>query len=152
MLKLKESAGMKKIRLIAILAVLIAVIIPVAVFAGGTFYCSTSVTAGGSGTLADPWACSDATQLDSVVNDQICDVYNGGYLYQIFPSSYRYHVVSYYSSVDCRITASYDYAGYPPSTGAEVPTPLIVGGIALLGAGLVAAGYFIVRRRNQVIA
>jgi len=138
---------MKKMRLIAILAILIALVIPLSASAAGTFYCSTSVTIGGSGTLTDPWACSDDTQLDSVINDQICDIYNGGDLYQIFPSSYRYHVVTYYSSVDCRVTATYDYAGYPPSTGVEVPTPIIVGGVALVGAGLVAAGLLIRRRK-----
>jgi hypothetical protein len=138
---------MKKMRLIAILAILIAVLIPLSVSAAGTFYCSSSVTIGGSGTLVDPWACSDATQLDSVINDQICAIYNGGDLYQIFPSSYRYHVVTYYSSLDCRVTATYDYAGYPPSTGVEVPTPYIVGGVALVGVGLVAAGLMIRRRK-----
>ena len=139
---------MKKLRLVAILAILIAVMIPVAVSAAGTFYCSTSVATGGTGTLIDPWACSDATQLDSVISDQICDVYTGGDLYQVFPSSYRYHVVTWYSVDDCRVTATYDYAGYPPSTGPDVPTPYIVGAVALVGVGLVAAGYVIIRRRK----
>jgi hypothetical protein len=143
---------MKKLRILTILAILIAVLIPVAVSAAGTFYCSSSVTSGGTGTLADPWACSDATQLDSVINDQICDVYSGGDLYQIFPSSYRYHVVTWYSVDDCRVTATYDYAGYPPSTGVDVPTPYIVGAIALVGMGLVAAGFIIIRRRKLVEA
>ena len=139
---------MKKLRLIVILAILIAVMIPAAASAAGTFYCSSSVTTGGTGTLEDPWACSDAPQLDSVINDQICAVYNGGDLYQIFPSSYRYHVVSWYSLDDCRVTATYDYAGYPPSTGPDVPTPYLVGAVALFGAGLVAAGFIIIRRRK----
>ena len=138
---------MKKYRIIAILAIMIALLIPGAVNAAGTFYCSTSVTVGGSGTLADPWACSDDTQLQSVIDDQICDVYNGGDLYQIFPASYRYHVITWYSVDDCRVTASFDYAGYPPSTGVEIGTPYIVGGVALLGAGLVAAGLLIRRRK-----
>jgi hypothetical protein len=138
---------MKKIRLIAILAIMISLLIPGAVNAAGTFYCSTSVVAGGTGTLADPWACSDATQLQSVIDDEICDVYSGGDLYQIFPASYRYHVITWYSVDDCRVTASYDYAGYPPSTGVEIGTPYIVGGVALLGAGLVATGLLIRRKR-----
>ena len=146
---------MKKLRtilVIAIFAVMALGVIPTAVDAAGTFYCSTSVTTGGSGTLVDPWACSDDTQLQSVIDEQICAVYSGGDLYQLFPSSYRYHVVTWFSADDCRVTASYDYAGYPPSTGAEVPTPIIVGGVAILGAGLVAAGYIIIRRRKQVTA
>jgi hypothetical protein len=143
---------MKKIRLIAVLAIMAALLIPGAVNAAGTFYCSTSVTTGGTGTLADPWACSDDTQLQSVIDDQICAVYSGGDLYQLFPASYRYHVVTYYSLDDCRVTATYDYAGYPPSTGVEVATPYIVGGVALLGAGLVAAGLLIRRKRTTVEA
>lgn len=140
---------MKNFRIIAILAILVAVLIPAAVSAAGTFYCSSTVTTGGTGTLVDPWACSDATQLDSVINDQICAIYSGGDLYQIFPSSYRYHVVTWYSTTDCRVTATYDYAGYPPSTGPDLPAPYLVGIVALAGAGLVAAGYVIIRRRNQ---
>jgi hypothetical protein len=146
---------MKKLRnilLIAIFAVMVVGTVPSAVNAAGTFYCSTTVTTGGTGTLTDPWACSDATQLDTVINDQICDLYSGGDLYQLFPSSYRYHVVTWFSATDCRVTATYDYAGYPPSTGVDVPTPYIVGAAALVGVGLIAAGYVIIRRRNQVTA
>jgi hypothetical protein len=139
---------MKKIHLLAILAILIALLVPVTVAAAGTFYCSTSVTTGGTGTLTDPWACSDATQLDSVINDQVCDIYNGGDLYQIFPGSYRLHVVTWYAIDDCRVTATYDYAGYPPSTGPDLPTPYLVGAAAVVGAGLIAAGFIIIRRRR----
>jgi len=144
---------MKKLRnilLIAIFAVIVVGLVPSAVNAAGTFYCSTSVTTGGTGTLDDPWACSDATQLDSVVNDQICDIYSGGDLYQLFPSSYRYHVITWYSATDCRVTATYDYAGYPPYTGVNVATPYVIGAVALVGVGLIAAGYVILRRRKQV--
>ena len=146
---------MKKFRniiLIAVFAVMVVGMVPSSVNAAGTFYCSTSVTTGGTGTLDDPWACSDAAQLDSVVSDQICDIYSGGDLYQLFPDSYRYHVVTWYSATDCRITATYDYAGYPPYTGVDLATPYVVGIVALVGVGLVAAGYVIIRRRNQQVA
>ena len=145
---------MKKFRnilLIAVFAVMIVGMVPSSVDAAGTFYCSTSVTTGGTGTLSDPWACSDATQLDTVINDQICALYSGGDLYQLFPDSYRYHVVTWYSATDCRVTATYDYAGYPPSTGVDLATPYVIGIVAFVGVGLVAAGYFILRRRNQVV-
>jgi hypothetical protein len=141
---------MKKLRIIAILAILIAILIPVTVNAGGVFYCSTSITVDGTGSYTDPWACSDDTQLDTVINDYICDTYSGGYLYQIFPDSYRYHVITWYSDVDCRVTSTTDYAGYPPSTGVDLPTPWIVGGVAVLGAGLVAAGILLRRKRAVV--
>jgi len=146
---------MKKLRnilLIAIFAVMVVGMVPSAANAAGTFYCSTSVTTGGTGTLDDPWACSDDTQLASVVDDQVCDIYSGGDLYQLFPDSYRYHVVTWYSATDCRVTASYDYAGYPPYTGVDLATPYVIGIVALVGVGLVAAGYIIIRRRKQVVA
>ncbi len=142
---------MKKFRILAIFAILVAIMIPTAVSAAGTFYCSSTVTMGGTGTLSDPWACSDATQLDSVINDQVCDIYSGGDLYQLFPNSYRYHVVTWYSVTDCRVTATYDYAGYPPYTGVNIATPYIIGIVALAGAGLVAAGFFIRRKRAAAI-
>ncbi len=141
---------MKKLRFLAILAVMIALMVPVAVSAAGVFYCSTSVTTGGSGTLGDPWACSDDTQLDSVINDMICDTYFGGSLYQIFPDSYRYHVITWYSAVDCRVTSTTDYAGGPPYTGVNLPTPYIFGAVTLVGVGLLAAGIVIRRKRVAV--
>ena len=141
---------MKKLRIIAILAILIAILIPVTVSAAGVFYCSTSITVGGTGSYTDPWACSDDAQLDTVINDYICDTHGGGYLYQIFPDSYRYHVITWYSDVDCRVTATTDYAGYPPSTGVDLPIPLVVGGIAVLGAGLGTAGILLRRKKAAV--
>jgi len=96
---------MKKIRILAIFAVLVAILIPLTVSAAGVFYCSTSVTTGGTGSISDPWACSTAAQLDTVINDNICDIYSGGYLYQVYPDSYRYHVVTWYSVDDCRVTS-----------------------------------------------
>jgi len=141
---------MKKIRIIALVAVLIALLIPVAVSAGGVFYCSTSVTTGGTGSYSNPWACSTDDQLDYVINDVICDTYYGGYLYQIFPGSYRYHVITWYSTNDCRVTYSADYSGYPPYTGVDVPVPLIIGAVALVGTGLLVAGMAIRRKKSAV--
>jgi len=141
---------MKKLRILAIFAILIAVMIPVAVSAAGVFYCSTSITVGGTGTQGDPWACSDDTQLDTVINDEVCDIYSGGTLYQIFPDSYRYHEVTWYSDTDCRVTSTVDYVGYPPSTGVDLPTPYIVGAVAVVGAGLLAVGLVIRRKRVAV--
>ncbi len=136
------------ILIIVIFALMVAVMTPSAVDAAGVFYCSTSVTTGGTGSYADPWACSTTDQLNSVIDDQICDVYTGGYLYQIFPASYRYMVITWYSSTDCRVTSTVDYAGGPPSTGVELPTPYIVGAVAVVGAGLLVAGIAWRRKRT----
>ncbi len=142
---------MKKFRMIAILAVLLAVLIPGTVSAAGVFYCSTTDATGGVGSIDDPWACTDAAELAIVINDQICDIYSGGYLYEVFPTSYRYHVVTWYSVDDCRVTSSVDYAGIPPYTGVELPTPYIVGGAVVLGAGLLVAGIML-RKKKTVLA
>lgn len=142
--------NLRKISILVIFGLMVAVLIPVAVSAAGVFYCSTSVTTGGVGSYDDPWACSTDEQLDTVIDDMICDTYTGGYLYQIFPDSYRYQVVTWYSTDDCRVTSSVDYAGAPPYTGVDVPTPYIVGAVAVVGAGMVIAGLAWRRKRAAV--
>ncbi len=143
---------MKKLHYFLLLAILMALLIPASVSAAGTFYCSTSLTVDGDGSYANPWACPDATELDKVVNDYICDTYFGGYLYEIYPDSYRYHVVTYYSTDDCRVTSTLDYAGLPPSTGVNVPSPYIIGSITLLGLGLIGGGIYLRRKRSSISA
>lgn len=140
---------MKKLQIIlviTIVAAMLVVLVPGEVDAAGVFYCSTSVTTGGDGSYDNPWACSTEDQLQSVIDDSICDIYFGGSLYQVFPSSYTYKVVTWYSSDDCRVTSSTDYAGAPPYTGVDVPTPYIVGAVALAGAGMLAAGIYLRRK------
>ena len=39
--------------------------------------------------------------------------------------------------------------GLPPGTGIDLPMPVIVGGLALVGAGLLAAGVLVRRRSTQ---
>jgi len=69
---------MKKFRMIAIFAILVAVLIPATVSAAGVFYCSTTDATGGDGSYDDPWACTDAAELDIVINDQQIKNYNDG--------------------------------------------------------------------------
>jgi hypothetical protein len=38
------------------------------------------------------------------------------------------------------------YSGLPPGTGIDLPAPLIVGGLAIIGAGLLAMGVLVRRR------
>jgi len=102
----------------------------------------------GPAAMLPSWTASSTTRFATFT--AICDIYSGGDLYQLFPSSYRYHVITWYSATDCRVTATYDYAGYPPYTGVNVATPYVIGAVALVGVGLIAAGYVILRRRKQV--
>ena len=142
---------MKKFRIFLLLAVVVAVLIPISASAGGTFYCDTGVTSGGKGTFARPWACSTDDQLEHVVDDLICGDYYGGSLYQYFDDdhSYRYMVITWYDDDDCRVTYTADYAGYPPYSGVEVPTPYIVGAVALVGAGMLVAGLIWRQKRTK---
>jgi hypothetical protein len=48
---------------------------------------------------------------------------------------------------NCPITSEGWQRGLPPNTGIDLPVPIIVGGLALIGAGLLAAG-LLVRRRT----
>jgi hypothetical protein len=48
---------------------------------------------------------------------------------------------------NCPITSEGWQRGLPPNTGIDLPVPVIVGGLALIGAGLLAAG-MLVRRRT----
>jgi hypothetical protein len=140
---------MKKFRIFLLLAVFVAVLIPITASAGGVFYCSASVASGGNGTYAYPWACSTDDQLEYVVDDLICGDYYGGYLYQIFSTSYTYRVITWYGTDDCEVTYTAEYAGYPPYSGVEVPTPYIVGAAALVGAGMLAAGLIWRQKRTK---
>jgi hypothetical protein len=38
------------------------------------------------------------------------------------------------------------YDGLPPGTGIDLPAPVIIGGLALMGGGLLAAGVLVRRR------
>jgi hypothetical protein len=42
------------------------------------------------------------------------------------------------------------YEGLPPGTGIDLPAPLIIGGLAVLGAGLLVAGLMVRRRTLRV--
>lgn len=114
---------------------------------GPWYYCSATRTSGGSGTYYDPWACSTEAQIDTVVNT-ICRL-GGGTLYQIFTGFYVIHYVDY-SPNGCEVRTDGQHPGYPPNTGPDLPTPLIIGGAASVGLLLVGAG--LVLRRKRAVA
>jgi hypothetical protein len=138
---------MKKIRILMIVAVFIALLIPVAVSAAGVFYCSASISSGGDGSYAYPWACSTDAQVNSIINDVICRQYNGGHLYRIFANSYVYYRITPVAATvpQCTVTQT-EYPGYPPNTGPDLPLPLILGTAAVIGVVLVGAGLTLRRR------
>ncbi len=111
---------MAKMRIALIIAIMVALMVFFAVLAAGTFYCNTNLTSGGSGTYANPWACSNAEQLNYVINDLICERYGGGVLYAIRLGGYAYYDISYTDQNGqwvCNVTYQTDYPGYPPNTG-----------------------------------
>jgi LPXTG-motif cell wall-anchored protein len=140
---------MKKIHIILITALLIAVLIPAAVSAAGVFYCDADRETGGAGTWANPWACATDQQTDDIVNT-ICLDYYGGHLYRIFDTYYVYYRIVYPGVQErCNVTST-RYPGYPPNTGVELPMPLMLGGGAAIGLLLVGAGVFLRRGKKTI--
>jgi hypothetical protein len=137
---------MKKVRILMVCAVLIALLIPVAVSAAGVFYCSALTSQGGNGSYAYPWGCSTNAELNNIIYDIICLQYNGGHLYRLFSNSYVYYRIEW-GGVNARCTVtSTEYPGYPPNTGPDLPLPLILGTAAIVGVVLVGAGLTLRRR------
>ena len=136
---------MKKLRITLILAILAALMIPIAVQAAGAFYCSANRTTDGAGTYANPWACSTQEQLDYVIYDLVCQTYHGGVLFRMFPTSYVFYEIAWLGpniQEPCSIVRQIEYPGRPPRTGVEVPAPLIASlavfaALALGGVGMI---------------
>jgi len=137
---------MKKLRFVLVVAVLLALLVPFTVQAAGTFYCSASYSGGGSGTYADPWGCSTQQELDYVINTLICGRYGGGVLYRLFPTSYVFYDIVYIAGQGCTIRFQAEYPGRPPSTGVNLPAPLVAT-LAVAGA-LVIGGVGLALRRK----
>ncbi len=138
---------MKKIRITLIIATVIALMIPASASAIGVFYCSFLVQEGGSGTYADPWACSTGEQFDYVIYELICPLYGGGHLYRIYDDNYVYYLVEW-DGRNCEVTFQAGYPGYPPDTGVELPPPLIVRTAAAIGAVLLIIGLALRRKKR----
>ena len=138
----------KKIIMILVFGLLIALLIPATVSAAGSFYCSALKSSGGAGTWSNPWACSNQAQLDDVI-DTICDVYGGGHLYRIHADHYVYYRIDYYGPNECAIGYQSTYPGYPPDTGPDIPMPILITGGVAAGALLVVAGLLIRRKASR---
>lgn len=115
---------------------------------GPWYYCSATRTSGGSGTYYDPWACSNDAQLTDVTNT-ICRL-GGGSLYRIFTGYYQIYYINY-SPNGCSVVPGGEFPGYPPNTGPDIPMPLIIGGVVLVGLLLIAGG-LLLRRNKSVTA
>ena len=141
---------MKKLGILLVVAILAAFLLPVTAKAAGVFYCTTLNSSGGNGTWSYPWACSTEQQLNSIINDVICQQYYGGVLYRIYSDAYVIYTVEWLSTQQgCNVTISPRYPGYPPNTGPEdFPLPLVLGGIALVAVGLLAGGLALRRKKE----
>lgn len=137
---------MKKIRVLLLAALLIAVLIPVAVSAAGVFYCSTLIGSGGNGSFANPWACSTNAQLQNIIQDIICTRYYGGNLYQIFSGYYVHHRIEWVAGRQTCTVTSTEYPGFPPNTGVDLPLPLLLASVAVAGVALVGVGFLLKRK------
>ena len=131
---------MKKLHFALIVAFLLSLLLPFTVQAAGTFFCSATISQGGDGSYANPWACSTQDQLNVVINTNVCADNGGGFLYRLFPYSYVFYDIvqtTQNGQTTCVIRRQVEYPGYPPNTGVELPAPMIaalaVGGALVLG-------------------
>jgi LPXTG-motif cell wall-anchored protein len=139
---------MNKIRFILLAAILIAVLIPMVVYAQGVWYCDALNEGGGNGTWYDPWGCALKEEFDTIIYEKIGKLYGGGYLYEIHEDGYTVHEIACVNG-ECEIISSTEFEGYPPNTGVEdLPMPIILAGVALGGAALVLIGLLF--RRNKL--
>ena len=137
---------MKKFRIVLILMVLLAVLIPSSVFASyDVYYCSIYADGFGDGSYEYPWACSTEAEFDDAV-DLICD-YGGGILYEEVEGGYYRHTINWSGKV-CEVTSSQYYHGYPPDTGVTLPPPLVISAALVLGLSLFAVGLVVYRKRS----
>jgi hypothetical protein len=62
--------------------------------------------------------------------------------------SWKYRLREWRADGTCPVVQPEEgwFDGLPPGTGIDLPTPVIVGGLALIGAGLLAAGVLVRRR------
>ncbi len=140
---------MKKIHIILIIIVALALLLPTATMAGGTYYCSTYGGYDGDGSMNNPWSCRNNEEFRMVWNDRICGQYSGGVLYRMYPDHYMYHRVTWYAGAQCGISDGQWYPGYPPYTGPDFPTPLVISAVVAGAAILLAAGTLL-RRRSRI--
>ncbi len=137
---------MKKVRIVLIVAILLALVIPFTVQAAGTFYCSANFSNGGNGSFNNPWGCATQQDVDYVINTLVCAQYGGGVLYRLFPNSYVYYEIVSTPGAGCSVRFQAEYPGCPPNTGVNLPAPLIAS-LAVAGA-LVIGGVGLVLRRK----
>ena len=139
---------MKKITLILIIVVATALLVPTTAMAGGTYWCTASGTTDGDGTYNNPWSCKDNTELQTVTQVYICAEHNGGVLYRMFPGYYVYYRITWYAARQCTVSTGTRYPGYPPYTGPDFPTPLVLSAAVAGGVILLAAGMLLRRKTN----
>jgi hypothetical protein len=87
------------------------------------------------------------TQEETVIVYQMCCDCSGD------TSEWRYHVRLLEPDGTCDIDPQNSgcYEDLPPGTGIDLPAPLIIGGLAVMGAALLAVG-MVVRRRSVRLA
>jgi len=145
---------MYKLKVAVFLAILVAFLVPMAVSAAGTFYCSALYSGpDGNGSYRYPWPCANQEQLNRVIYEYICNGHGGGHLYQILAGGYVYYRIEWIYQQNqrtCVVTYKSEHPGYPPHTGVDLPTPMIIG--LAIGAAMLLLVVGLVLRRKSVAA
>jgi hypothetical protein len=103
-----------------------------------TVYCSTTKSSVGDGTEENPYPCMNEQQFHAIVA-QLCSVPGIHYIYQLFPDEYVLWEIS--TDPACAETVIERGSYVPPTTGSNLPAPMIAtlavgAGLALVGGGL----------------
>ena len=136
---------MKKLQISLIIATLLALLVPSAVFASyNVYYCSYDVEGFEDGSYDYPWSCETEEEFNDIV-DYIC-TQGGGVLYEVVEGGYYRNMIEW-DGRSCEIVETDFYQGYPPDTGITLPPPLMLSAALALGLSLFAVGLVIYRKR-----
>jgi hypothetical protein len=128
-------------RILILVSLLTAVLLPAVAYAAGPFYTSTNGRTGGAGTPGDP---EKAATIGEVL--AICQKHYGvSDIIYWYNANYDYYCEFVPAPNDC--VAKNCPGGQPPGTGVDLPYPLVIGGLIGLGVLLLGAGWFLRQRR-----
>ncbi len=136
--------------MLLLIAALLSVAVNVQAQGTPVFFCVVADTPNGDGSFEDPWECITEDQLQGVF-DTICVDYGFGTLVRINQRAGYYDIYEVFFDEEVQECTSNRIGRLPynpPTTGVDLPAPLLYGGTMAVGVVLVAVGFFIRRKKN----
>jgi hypothetical protein len=123
----------KLVLIVVVLAALMMTVSPaMAQSYAGTYYVNTANTTNGTGTQASPFNTLEAA-ISAAQNNP-----NGGYIYTWSATTNTWVYYGFIATV------------VPPDTGTPISTPVLFGLLGIVSLGLVAGGWFLMRRSHTL--